>query len=100
MSNALGTIDAGRARSSTLAHAAGAKVLVDGCQAVPHMPVDVQALGCDFYVFSGHKLYGPTGIGVLYGRDELLEAMPPWQGGGDMIRTVSFSGTTFAELPA
>ena len=75
----------GRTRSSTLAHARGVPVLVDGAQAVPHMPVDVQELDCDFFVFSGHKLYGPTGIGVLYGKAELLEAMPPYQGGGDMI---------------
>jgi cysteine desulfurase/selenocysteine lyase len=82
------------------AHAAGAPVLVDGCQAVPHQAVDVRALGADFYAFSGHKLYGPTGIGVLYGRAELLEAMPPWQGGGDMIRTVTFEHTEFADIPA
>lgn len=81
------------------AHAVGAKVLIDGCQAVPHMPVDVQALDADFYVFSGHKLYGPTGIGVLYGKQALLEAMPPWQGGGDMIETVRFEQTTFNDLP-
>jgi cysteine desulfurase/selenocysteine lyase len=74
-------------------------VLVDGAQAVPHIPVDVQALGADFYAFSGHKLYGPTGIGVLYGREELLGAMPPWQGGGDMILTVSFEKSTYNELP-
>ena len=73
-----------------MAHARGIPVLVDGAQAAPHMPVDVQALGCDFYVVSGHKLYGPTGIGVLYGREALLEAMPPYQGGGDMIRSVTF----------
>ena len=82
-----------------LAHAAGAKVLIDGCQAVPHMPVDVRALDADFYVFSGHKIYGPTGIGVLYGKAELLDAMPPWQGGGDMISTVTFEKTTYNELP-
>ena len=81
------------------AHAHGAVVLVDGAQAVPHSTVDVRALGCDFYTFSGHKLYGPTGIGVLYGREELLAAMPPWQGGGDMILTVSFEKTTYNELP-
>ncbi len=75
-------------------------VLLDGCQAVGHMPVDVRALGCDFYVFSGHKLYGPTGIGVLYGRKEWLAEMPPWQTGGDMIESVSFKGTTFREPPA
>src|SRR3954470_1209394 len=82
-----------------LAHAKGAKVLVDGCQAVPRMPVDVQALGCDFYVFSGHKSYGPTGIGVLWGRKELLDAMPPWQGGGDMILSVTFEKTLFQDPP-
>ena len=81
------------------AHAAGALVLVDGAQAVAHQPVDVRRLGSDFYAFSGHKLYGPTGIGVLHARAELLAAMPPWQGGGDMIRTVSFEGSTWAEPP-
>lgn len=99
MSNALGTIVPVKAVIER-AHAVGAKVLLDAAQAITHMPVDVQDLGCDFLAFSGHKLYGPTGIGILYGREELLEAMPPWQGGGEMIRTVSFSGTTFAELPA
>ncbi len=82
-----------------LAHAHGAKVLLDGCQAVPRLPVDVQALGCDFYVFSGHKCYGPTGIGVLYARRAILDAMPPWQGGGDMILTVTFEKTTYQEPP-
>jgi cysteine desulfurase / selenocysteine lyase len=82
-----------------LAKARGIPVLIDGCQAVPHQAVDVQALGCDFYVFSGHKLYGPTGIGVLYGRAELLESMPPWQGGGDMIRSVTFEKTEYNDLP-
>lgn len=81
------------------AHAAGAAVLVDGCQAVPHLQVDVQALDADFYVFSGHKMYGPTGIGVLYGRREILEAMPPYQGGGEMIVSVSFEETTFKQPP-
>jgi cysteine desulfurase/selenocysteine lyase len=81
------------------AHGSGAVVLVDGAQAVPHSSVDVRALGADFYTFSGHKLYGPTGIGVLYGREELLAAMPPWQGGGDMILTVSFEKSTYNELP-
>jgi cysteine desulfurase/selenocysteine lyase len=81
------------------AHAQGAVVLVDGAQAVPHSAVDVRALGCDFYVFSSHKIYGPTGIGVLYGRQELLDAMPPWQGGGDMILSVSFEKTTYNDLP-
>ena len=98
VSNALGTVNP-VARMVELAHAAGAKVLVDGAQAVAHQPVDVQALGCDFYAFSGHKIYGPTGIGALYGRRELLAAMPPWQGGGDMIRTVSFEGSTWADAP-
>ena len=74
-------------------------VLLDGAQAVPHEPVDVTALGCDFYAFSGHKMFGPTGIGVLYGREEWLERLPPYQGGGDMILTVSFTGTTYNELP-
>ncbi len=98
VSNALGTVNP-VARMIELAHAVGARVLVDGAQAVAHQPVDVQALGCDFYAFSGHKLYGPTGIGALYARSELLEAMPPWQGGGDMIRTVAFEGSTWAEPP-
>jgi len=82
-----------------LAHAAGARVLLDGCQAAPRMHVDVRALDCDFYVFSGHKCYGPTGIGVLYGKRDLLNDMPPWQGGGDMIRTVSFETTTYQQAP-
>ena len=81
------------------AHAVGAVVLVDGCQGIVHGGVDVGALGCDFYVFSGHKLYAPTGTGVLYGRRELLERMPPFMGGGDMVRKVRFAGTTFADLP-
>jgi cysteine desulfurase/selenocysteine lyase len=98
VSNALGTILPVQ-RIIEAAHAAGAVVVVDGAQAVPHIPVDVQALGADFYAFSGHKLYGPTGIGVLYGREALLSAMPPWQGGGDMILTVSFEKTTYNELP-
>ena len=83
-----------------LAHAKGVKVLVDGCQAAPRMAVDVRAMDCDFYVFSGHKTYGPTGIGVLYGKRALLQAMPPWQGGGDMIVEVTFEKTTFQEPPA
>ena len=83
-----------------LAHAKGAKVLVDGCQAAPRMRVDVRALGCDFYVFSGHKTYGPTGIGVLYGKRDLLQAMPPWQAGGDMVLNVTFEKTTFQDPPA
>ncbi len=82
-----------------LAHAAGAKVLIDGCQAAPRMPVDVQAMDCDFYVFSGHKTYGPTGIGVLYGKRAILETMPPWQGGGDMIETVTFEESTYQAPP-
>src|SRR5699024_5863201 len=86
VSNALGTINPIR-DMITAAHKVGAKVLIDGAQAVAHLPVDVQALDCDFYAFSGHKLYGPTGIGILYGKYDLLEAMPPWQGGGDMIHT-------------
>jgi cysteine desulfurase/selenocysteine lyase len=98
VSNALGTINP-LPWLIERAHAAGALVLVDGAQAVAHLAVDVQALGCDFYVFSGHKLYGPTGIGALYGRAELLAAMPPWQGGGDMIHTVSFERTTYAPPP-
>ncbi len=98
VANALGTILPVK-RMIDAAHAQGAVVLVDGAQAVPHSAVDVRALGCDFYTFSGHKLYGPTGIGVLYGREELLAAMPPWQGGGDMILTVSFDKTTYNELP-
>ncbi len=99
VSNALGSILPVR-RIVEAAHASGAVVVVDGAQAVPHSVVDVRALGCDFYAFSGHKMYGPTGIGVLYGREELLQAMPPWQGGGDMILTVSFEKTTYNELPA
>ena len=83
-----------------LAHAAGAKVVIDGAQAVMHKPVDVAALDCDFYAFSGHKLYGPTGIGVLYGKEELLDAMPPYQGGGDMIASVTFEKSSWAPLPA
>ena len=98
ISNALGTINPVKTIIDK-AHAAGAKVLIDGAQAVPHARVDVRALDCDFYAFSGHKLFGSTGIGVLYGRQALLEAMPPYQGGGDMIRTVSMSGTTYNDLP-
>ena len=98
VSNALGTVNPVE-EIVRLAHAKGVPVLVDGAQAVPHMKVDVQAIGCDFYAFSGHKMYGPTGIGALYGRKELLESMPPWQGGGDMIRSVSFEGTTYNDLP-
>ena len=98
VSNALGTVNP-VARLTRAAHDAGAVVLIDGAQAVAHAPVDVQALGADFYAFSGHKVFGPTGIGVLWGREALLAAMPPWQGGGDMIRTVSFTGSTWADLP-
>jgi cysteine desulfurase/selenocysteine lyase len=81
------------------AKAAGATVLVDGAQSTPHQPVDVRALGCDFYAFSGHKMLGPTGAGILYGRRELLEAMPPFMSGGDMIKTVRIEGTTYHDLP-
>jgi len=98
VSNALGTVLPVK-RMVDAAHAHGAAVLIDGAQAVPHSRVDVRALGADFYAFSGHKLYGPTGIGILYGREELLGAMPPWQGGGEMIRTVSFEKSTWNELP-
>jgi cysteine desulfurase/selenocysteine lyase len=98
MSNALGTINPVE-KIIAAAHAKNIPVLLDGAQAIPHMAVDVQALDCDFYVFSGHKLYGPSGIGVLYGKQALLEAMPPYQGGGDMIRTVTFEKSTYAGLP-
>ncbi len=98
MSNALGTVNpVGKIISA--AHDKGIKVLLDGAQAIPHMSVDVQVLGCDFYVFSGHKLYAPSGIGVLYGKQELLEAMPPYQGGGDMIRKVTFEETEYNAVP-
>jgi cysteine desulfurase/selenocysteine lyase len=82
-----------------LASVVGAKVLIDGAQAAPHMAVDVQELGCDFYALSAHKMYGPTGIGALWARESLLEAMPPWQGGGDMIKAVSFERTLYNDLP-
>jgi cysteine desulfurase/selenocysteine lyase len=98
VSNALGTVLPVE-RFIAAARERGIATLVDGAQAVPHQRVDVQALGCDFYAFSGHKLYGPTGIGVLYGREAQLASMPPWQGGGDMILTVSFEGTTYNSLP-
>ena len=98
VSNALGTVNPVQ-EIIALSHAAGARVLIDGAQAIAHWPVDVQALDCDFYVFSGHKLFGPTGIGVLYGKRELLERMAPYQGGGEMIETVSFTGTTYNQLP-
>jgi cysteine desulfurase/selenocysteine lyase len=98
VSNVMGSIlDVQRA--TQLAHGVGAKILIDGCQAVPRLPVNVAELGCDFYVFSGHKLYGPTGIGVLWGRHALLDAMPPWQGGGAMIDRVTFEKTTYAPAP-
>ena len=98
VSNALGTVNPA-AEMTRLAKAAGAVVLIDGCQSAAHFKVDVPALGCDFYAFSGHKTFGPTGIGVLWGRPELLDAMPPYQFGGDMIRKVDFAGTTFREAP-
>ncbi len=98
MSNALGTLNPA-GELIDMAHARGIPVLLDGAQAAPHVKVDVQALDCDFYAFSGHKLYGPTGIGVLYGKRKLLEAMPPWQGGGEMIRTVTFERTEYNDLP-
>jgi len=98
VSNALGTINPLR-EIIELAHARGVPVLLDGAQAVPHLAVDVSALDCDFYVFSGHKIYGPTGIGVLYGKSALLDAMPPYQSGGDMIRSVTFQKTTYNVLP-
>ncbi|HET8806826.1 MAG TPA: cysteine desulfurase [Methylophaga sp.] len=98
VSNALGTINPVK-MMAVKAHAKGITVLVDGAQAVPHMQVDVQDLDCDFYVFSGHKMFAPTGIGALYGREELLNAMPPYQGGGDMILSVSFDKTIYNELP-
>ena len=99
VSNVLGSVLDAR-RAAGLAHAVGAKLLLDGCQAVPRLAVDVQALGCDFYAFSGHKLYGPTGIGVLWARGEILDAMPPWHGGGAMIDRVTFEKTTYAPPPA
>jgi cysteine desulfurase/selenocysteine lyase len=98
VSNALGTINPVR-RMIERAHAHGVPVLVDGAQAAPHLTIDVRALDCDFYAFSAHKMYGPSGVGVLYGKRERLEAMPPWQGGGDMILSVTFEGTTYNELP-
>ena len=98
VSNVLGTVNPIQAIAE-MAHKAGALILVDGAQSVPHMPVSVRALDCDFFVFSGHKMLGPTGIGILYGKKTLLDAMPPWQGGGDMIATVRLSGSTWNELP-
>ncbi len=98
VSNSLGTINPAK-QIVEIAHSRGVPVLLDGAQAAPHMPVDVQDLDCDFYVFSGHKLYAPTGIGILYGKAEFLEAMPPWQGGGEMIRSVTFEETLYNDLP-
>ena len=98
VSNVLGTINPVR-KIIDVAHAHGVPVLIDGAQSIPHMPVDVQELDADFYVFSGHKVYGPTGIGVLYGKEDWLDRLPPYQGGGEMIQNVSFEKTTFNELP-
>ena len=98
VSNVLGTVNPVK-QLAAMAHAHGAHILVDGAQSVPHFKVDVQDLGCDFLVFSGHKVYGPTGIGVLYGREALLDAMPPYQGGGEMIARVTFEHTTYERLP-
>ena len=98
IANALGTINPVR-QIVEMAHQQGAPVLVDGAQAAPHLQLDVQALDCDFYAFSGHKLYGPTGVGILYGKAELLEAMPPYQGGGEMIKLVTFEKTTYHVIP-
>jgi cysteine desulfurase/selenocysteine lyase len=98
VSNALGTINPIK-QMIALAHGRGIPVLVDGAQAVPHMKVDVQDLDCDFYTFSSHKMFGPTGVGVLYGKSVLLDAMPPYQGGGDMIRSVTFEKTTYNDTP-
>jgi cysteine desulfurase / selenocysteine lyase len=99
LSNALGSINPVRWLVAR-ARERGAVTLVDGAQSAPHLPVDVQALGCDFFAFSGHKVFGPTGVGVLYGRAELLDRMPPWQGGGDMIETVTLERSTWASPPA
>ncbi|UTW56966.1 cysteine desulfurase [Kordiimonas sp. SCSIO 12610] len=98
ISNSIGTINPVKSMIAK-AHSVGAKTLIDGCQAAPHMKIDVQDLNADFYTFSAHKAYGPTGIGVVYGKETLLDAMPPWHGGGDMISTVSFDGTTYNDLP-
>ena len=98
VSNVLGTVNPVK-KMIAVAHAHGVPVLVDGAQSIPHMPVDVQALDADFYVFSGHKVYGPTGVGVLFGKEDWLDRLPPYQGGGEMIRHVSFECTTFNELP-
>jgi cysteine desulfurase/selenocysteine lyase len=98
VSNALGTVNPVE-QLIAMAHAQGVPVLVDGAQSTPHMPIDVRAMNCDFFTFSGHKIFGPTGIGVLYGKADLLEAMPPWQGGGNMIKDVSFQKTTYQSSP-
>ena len=98
VSNVLGTVNPVKEMAAT-AHKHGALILVDGAQSVPHMAVDVRDMGCDFFVFSGHKVYGPTGIGVLYGREELLDRMPPYQGGGEMIASVSWEKTVYEHLP-
>lgn len=98
VSNVLGTINPVK-EMAAIAHSHGVPVMIDGAQASPHLHIDVRDLDCDFYAFSSHKMYGPTGVGILYGKKELLESMPPYQGGGEMIRHVSFSGTTFADLP-
>ena len=98
VSNALGTINPIQ-ELIALAHKNGAKILIDAAQAIQHFTIDVQALNCDFLVFSGHKIYGPTGTGILYGKEDILNAMPPFEGGGDMIKTVSFKGTEFNDLP-
>ena len=98
VSNALGTINPIK-ELIAITHKNGAKILIDAAQAIQHFTIDVQALDCDFFVFSGHKIYGPTGTGILYGKEDILNQMPPYEGGGDMIKTVSFSGTTFNDLP-
>lgn len=98
ISNTLGTLNPIK-EMAAMAHGVGAALFVDGAQSAPHLPIDVQAMGADFFVFSGHKLYGPTGIGILYGKKDLLDAMPPYQGGGDMIKTVTFEKTTYNDLP-
>ncbi len=98
ISNSLGTINPAK-EITAAAHKKGALVLIDGAQAAPHMKIDVQEIGCDFYVFSGHKMYGPTGSGILYGKAEVLESLPPYQGGGEMIKDVTFEKTTYNDLP-